>query len=142
MTFINADLIAAGLAPLQPASAALKAMRLMAAMMHECAEQSRDFAIETTLAGRTYIGLIRDWKVRGYTVHIIFLRLPDSDTAINCVAQRVRLGGHHVPEDIVRRRFAQGWRIFCDIYRGLADTWDVYDSSGPEPVLIDEGTAS
>ena len=98
--------------------------------------------IETTLSGRTYAGLIRNWRAAGYAVHIVFLRLPTVDEAIERVAQRVRLGGHHVPEDTIRRRFAQGWRNFEDVYRHLADSWAVYDASGDVPVLIQRKTAS
>jgi len=141
-TFINADLIAAGLSPLRPEAAAFAAMRLMAEMMHACVRDGRDFAIETTLAGRTYAGLIRSWRAAGYDVRIVFLRLMLVEQAIDRVAQRVRLGGHHVPEDIVRRRFDQGWRHFNDLYRRLATSWTVYDASGEAPVLIEQGVGS
>lgn len=142
MTFINADLIAAGLSPFRPEAAAFAAMRLMAEMMHACVREQRDFAIETTLAGRTYAGLMRSWRTSGYAIHIVFLRLPSAENAMERVAQRVRLGGHHVPADVVRRRFEQGWCNFTDIYRGLADSWTVYDSSGAAPVLIEKGAVS
>jgi predicted ABC-type ATPase len=140
LTFINADLIAAGLSPFRPEDAAFAAMRLMAEMMRTCVHEGRDFAIETTLAGRTYASLMRSWRASGYEIHIVFLRLPSAENALDRVAQRVRLGGHHVPADIVRRRFEQGWRNFTGIYRDLADSWAVYDSSGATPVLIEKGT--
>lgn len=140
-TFINADLIAAGLSPFRPEAASFAAMRLMAEMMHACVREQRDFAIETTLAGRTYAGLMRSWRAAGYRIHIVFLRLPHADQAVERVAQRVRLGGHNVPADVIRRRFDQGWCNFNEIYRGLADSCSVYDSSGIAPVLIEEGSS-
>jgi predicted ABC-type ATPase len=141
-TFINADLIAAGLSPFRPEDAAFAAMRLMAEMMHTCVRERRDFAIETTLAGRTYAGLIRSWRQAGYRVRIVFLRLPDADFAVARVAQRVRLGGHNVPEQTIRRRFDAGLRNFASEYRAMVDSWSMYDSSIEPPELIDEGGIS
>jgi predicted ABC-type ATPase len=138
-TFINADLIAAGLSPFRPEAAELRAMRLMVEAMRECVAARRDFAIETTLSGRSYVTLIRSWKAAGYSVKIIFLKLPSVEEAIARVRQRVSLGGHHVPDDVVRRRFGQGWTNFEALYRPLVDAWAVYDSSGPFPSPISEG---
>ena len=73
-TFINADLIAAGLAPFRPEDASVKAMRLMAEIMHACVDARKDFAVESTLSGRTYARLIREWKRRGYEVKIVYLK--------------------------------------------------------------------
>ena len=142
MTFINADLIAAGLSPFRPDAAALQAMRLMVEAMRECVTSHRDFAIETTLSGRSYLHLIRTWKEARYSVKIIFLTLPTVDEAIARVRQRVSLGGHHVPDDVVRRRFIQGWTNFETLYRPLADAWAVYDSSGSTPLALSEGCNS
>jgi predicted ABC-type ATPase len=107
--------------------------------MRECVATRRDFAIETTLSGRSYLNLIRSWKAAGYSVKIIFLKLPSVDEAIARVLYRVRSGGHHVPEDVIRRRFAQGWANFEDLYRPLVDAWVVFDSSASIPVRIAEG---
>ena len=138
-TFINADLIAAGLSPFRPEAAAPQAMRLMVEAMRECVAANRDFAIETTLSGRAYLKLIRSWKATGYSVKIVFLRLPSADEAIARVRQRVSLGGHHVPDVVVRRRFSQGWSNFEILYRPLVDAWAVYDSSGSIPTALSEG---
>jgi predicted ABC-type ATPase len=138
-TFINADLIAAGLSPFKPEEAALRAMRLMAEAMHECVRESRDFAIETTLASRSYISLIREWHQAGYMVKIVFLRLQSIELALNRVRLRVDQGGHDVAEEVVRRRYVVGWQNFQSIYRPLADAWQVYDNSGDLPTLIEEG---
>jgi predicted ABC-type ATPase len=138
-TFINADLIAAGLSPLDPQAAAVRAMRMMSAMIEDCVRSHRDFAVETTLAGRSYIGLIRSWRATGYQVNIIFLRLPSADAAVRRVAQRVQKGGHDVPEPLIRQRYDAGWRNFADLYRDLADAWSVYDSSHANPLLREQG---
>jgi len=138
-TFINADLIAAGLSPLQPDAADMKAMRLMAEQMRDCVAHRRDFAAESTLAGRAYVSIIRGWRTIGYRVKIIYLWLDSVDLAIDRVRFRVAEGGHNVPEDVIRRRFSQGWKNFNEMYRPLADVWQVYNCSGPTPILMEEG---
>lgn len=104
--FINADLIAAGLSPFAPEAAAGKAGRLMLSEINDAAACGESFAFETTLAGIGYLRHVRRWREAGYYVTLIFLRLPDTETAIDRVATRVRQGGHDVPVTIIRRRFA------------------------------------
>lgn len=135
--FVNADLIAAGLAPFAPASAAVQAGRLM---LHELTRHfaaRESFAFETTLAGRGYVHRIRAWQDAGYRVKLIFLQLDSAEAAMARVAQRVRQGGHDVPEVTIRRRFAAGRANFERLYAPLVDAWVLYDNSGTEPVLLD-----
>jgi len=139
LRFINADLIAAGLSPFEPERANISAMRLMAEMVRDCVEKRQDFAVETTLAGRTYANMIRQWKQAGHVVKIVFLRLDSADMAVARVRHRVSLGGHNIPEPVIRRRYEQGWRNFQDMYKGMVDSWQVYDAMKTPPVLIDEG---
>jgi len=102
--FINADLIAAGLAPFAPESAALHAGRVMLAEMARHFAARDSFAFESTLAGRSYTSHIREWQAAGYRVKLIFLQLDSPETAIARVAQRVRQGGHDIPQATIRRR--------------------------------------
>jgi predicted ABC-type ATPase len=105
---------------------------------HAAAGES--FAFETTLAGHTYERRIRKWRESGYVVKLVFLSLPTPDDAIARVAARVQQGGHDVPVEVIRRRFATGLRNFLDIYRDLADSWQWIDNSIPNGVLLEEGT--
>ncbi|MFA7235323.1 MAG: zeta toxin family protein [Phycisphaeraceae bacterium] len=138
-TFLNADLIAAGLSPFEPEKANVTAMRLMAERIRECVEQRLDFSVESTLAGRTYANLIREWKQVGYVVKIVFLRLDSPEMAVARVQHRVRMGGHNIPEPVIRRRFEQGGSNFQNLYKPLVDSWQVYDATKTPPILIDEG---
>ncbi|WP_232071618.1 zeta toxin family protein [Paraburkholderia pallida] len=135
----NADLIAAGLAPFAPETAAIKAGRLMLEEIERSARRNESFAFETTLSGLGYLRHIARWQAQGYRVSVYFLKLPDAETAIALVASRVRQGGHDIPEEVIRRRFAAGWDNFCNHYRGLADDWAVYDNTGDVPVLLEWG---
>jgi len=140
--FINADLIAAGLSPFQPETVASRAGRLMLGEIKERVRQRQSFAFETTLSGRTYARLIREWQALGYHVKLIFLMLPNPDVAVARVAARVSQGGHNVPEDVIRRRFTLGLQNLTDIYKLLVDAWVLYDNSGSVPKLMEWGEKS
>lgn len=137
-TFINADLIAAGMSPFQPEEAAVGAGRLMLELMGEYVKRGESFAFETTLSGRGYVRSIRNWQEQGYRVELFFLRLRTPEMAIARVKQRVLEGGHDVPEPVIRRRFHAGWENFHTIYRNLVDDWEMYDHSGDSFVLIEK----
>lgn len=137
--FINADLIAAGLAPFAPESAAFKAGRVMLEETAACAQRGESFAFETTLAGLRYRSHIRQWREQGYHVSLFFLSLPDADAAIARVAERVRQGGHAIPESVIRRRFAAGLRHFHEAYKASVDAWAHYDNAGEYPILLEWG---
>lgn len=137
--FINADLIAAGLAPFAPETAAIKAARLMLQEIAECTKRGESFALETTLSGLVYLRHIRQWRVQGYHVSLFFLALPSADVAVARVAERVKQGGHHIPEDVIRRRFAAGRNHFDQHYRAAVHAWALYDNSGITPTLLEWG---
>ncbi len=137
--FLNADLIAAGLSPFSPESAAIKAARLMLHEMQECAGRRESFAFETTLAGLAYVRHIRQWQALGYHVSLFFLTLPSAEMAIARVAERVKQGGHHIPDNVVRRRFTAGRHNFAAHYRATVDAWACFDNSGDESVMIEWG---
>ena len=138
-TFINADLIAAGLSPFRPDLAGIRAARLMLNMIHEYVEKGESFAFETTLSGRSYARLIPRWQQQDYRIKLFFLRLPTPEMAAARVWQRVAEGGHNVPEPVIYRRFHAGWSNFEFIYRDLVDEWALYDNSGENPVFLAEG---
>jgi len=143
LNFLNADLIAAGLAPFRPEGAAIKAGKLMVHQIDECIKKGESFAFETTLSGRTYIKKINDMKSKGYKIVIYFLKLASVDLAIERVKLRVSEGGHNIPVDDIKRRFERSWINFQSLYRPLADGWTVFDTSGSEPVIIGKsGVAS
>lgn len=138
-TFINADLIAAGLAPFEPETVAVRAGRMMLEEIENCVRTRRSFAFETTLSGRTYLNKIVEWRKLGYHVKLIFLSLLSADMAVARVAARVAQGGHNVPENVVRRRFDHGLQNFASLYKSIVDAWILYDNSGSAPVLLEWG---
>ena len=138
-TFINADLIAAGLSPFAHELAASRASRLMLEEIDRCATAGISFAFETTLAGKGYLRRIAAWQLMGYHVKLIFLRLNSADDAIQRVQLRVSQGGHSIPVPVIQRRFALGLANFERAYRPAVDAWQLIDNGGRGPVLIAEG---
>ncbi len=129
MTFVNADAIAQGLSGFDPDSAAIEASRIMLGRLHGLADQRADFAFETTLAARSYAGWLAGLRERGYVVQLYYFWLATPDLAVARVAQRVRLGGHSIPEATIRQRYRRSLRNFFTLYRPVADVWQVYDNT-------------
>lgn len=138
--FVNADLIAQGLSGFQPESAVFHAGRVMLERIHYLAKKRVNFAFETTLSSRTFAPWITELLKTGYVFHLVFLWLPNEEFAVSRVAERVRMGGHNVPEETIRRRYNKGIQNFFHLYRPIADAWFFYDNSGiGKPRLIAYG---
>ena len=134
--FVNADLIALGLAPFEPRSAAIKAGKLLLQQISEYAGRRIDFAFETTLSGKSYVGLFKELKSHGYQIHLFFLWLPSVELALARIKNRVDEGGHNVPAQDVKRRFTRSIKNFFTLYESLSDSWMVFDNSSIKPALI------
>lgn len=127
--FLNADLIAQGLSPFDPDGAALAASEVMIRRMETFGAAGVSFGLETTLAARTLAPRFVKLVSKGYHFHLVFLYLPSADLAVARVADRVKLGGHHVPEETVRRRYHAGLRNFFELYQPITTTWQMFDNS-------------
>jgi predicted ABC-type ATPase len=151
--FVNADVIAQGLAAFSPESAAFMAGRIMLRRIAELARSREDLAFESTLAGRSALWLLRRLVGVGYDVHTFYLWLPSPDLAVARVRRRVETGGHDVPEPVIRRRFWKSLVNFDRLYRPVTTTWRLYDGSAlggrpliahgmgaREPVVLNEAT--
>jgi predicted ABC-type ATPase len=134
--FVNADTIARGLNAFDVESEALKAGRIMLDHLHELAKARRSFAFETTLSGRAYARWLAELVREGYAAHLFSFWLRSPEAAIERVAIRVRSGGHHIPDDTIRRRYTRSVANFLELYRPVVTTWQVYDNSNGRPRLI------
>lgn len=139
--FLNADLIAAGLSPYAPESQAIRASQLLLERIHTLVQQEQNFSFETTLAGKSYRQSIPRWLKLGYRVVLFFLWLPSAEMAVERVANRVREGGHRIPDDVVRRRYRRGIVNLFDLYLPLVSDAYVYDGSRLPPQLGWKSTA-
>jgi predicted ABC-type ATPase len=137
--FVNADTIAQGLSAFAPENAAFDAGRIMLKRLNELAADRKDFAFETTLATRFYARWLNDLQSNGYHFHLIYLWLKNSELAIERVRERVRVGGHSIPEVTIKRRYTRGKHNFFNLYQPIADTWQVFNASPITPQIVAEG---
>ena len=140
--FVNADEIARGLSPFNPASVAIEAGRLMLSRIKELLARNESFSIETTLATRSYFRLIEQAHSQGYDVTLLYFWLNSPELAERRVAERVSKGGHNIPTDIIHRRYYEGIHNLFDIYMPIVDFWKIVDNSEVPRLIIAEGGLS
>ena len=140
--FVNADLIAGGIAPFSPEGSAIQAGKLLLGQIRSFSRKGIDFGFETTLAGKSYRNLLADLRNEGYKLHLFFLWIPTLEMALSRIEDRVKRGGHSIPKPVVARRFGRGIRHLFELYRPLLDLWCLFDNSGSFPHLIATGMAS
>ena len=127
--YINADEIAKAIAPLHPETVALTASKMMIHRLQELLQNNKSFAFETTAAGTNYAKHLRTAKSQGYEVCLTFLWLDSHEQAIQRVVQRVKQGGHHIPKDVVQRRYYSGIRNLVNHYLPLSDRAVIINNS-------------
>lgn len=140
--YLSADLIASAIAPEDPLSARLPAGRAFFDLVADCIEKRKSFIAETTLSGRSFVGIMKSLAENGFDIRIAYVFLDSPEMCIHRVKQRVLKGGHDVPEEDIRRRFFRSKRNFWDLYKQMADRWYVYynsDSSFDEVALGSQG---
>jgi predicted ABC-type ATPase len=141
--FVSADAIAQGLSAFAPENSAAAAGRIMLRRLRELAEKKLNFAFETALAARSFLPWLKDLMSAGYQTHLLFLSLPNAEMAVERVARRVSLGGHSIPESVIKRRFEAGLENFFRLYRRAVSSWQFYDNSFPGgPYLAARRTGS
>ena len=137
--FVNADEIAKGLSPFNPENAAIEAGRIMLSRIDELLNKNETFSIETTLATKSYLNLVKKAQNRGYKVYLIFFWLETPELAIQRVAERVSNGGHNIPIDVIQRRYVNGIKNLFNIFMKEVDVWAIYDNSKSPRTFIAKG---
>lgn len=127
--YINADDIARALPEAEGENKDVRASRILLNAMDEYESQNKSFAIETTLASRSLAPRVRRLQERGYQFQLLFFWLSSPEMNIERVAKRVLNGGHHIPEDVIRRRYLGGLKNLFSLYLPIADVWQVYDNT-------------
>lgn len=127
--FVNADEIAKGLSPFNPEGVAIEAGRLMLERIDCLLKRGESFSIETTLATRSYINLVRRAHTEGYQVHLIYFWLKSPELAMQRVAERVAHGGHNIPQAVIVRRYSAGISNLFNLFMNEVDSWMIYDNS-------------
>lgn len=133
--FINADLIADGLSPLDPSKAQMEAGRILLREIRSCVQRGEDFAFETTLSGKSYARLLKELRVEGWKIVLFYLWIPSARFSAARVRQRVESGGHDIPVDAIQRRYRRTVSNFLNVFVPLCDEVFCYDNSDSLPVL-------
>ena len=137
--FVNADEIAKGLSPFNPEGVAIEAGRLMLRRIDELIQGNESFSIETTLATKSYSKLVARAHENGFRVILLFFWLTSPQAAIERVAERVAHGGHNIPVDVIKRRYAAGIQNLFDIFMPIVDSWTIFCNSLTPRRCIAEG---
>lgn len=135
--FVNADEIARGLSPFAPESVAIQAGKLMLQRIDDLLDEDVSFAIETTLATRTYKTLVKRAQEKGYIVRLLFFWLKSPSVACQRVEKRVSEGGHNIPVDTIHRRYHQGLKNLFDIFMPIVYYWSIYDNNFKTRLIAD-----
>jgi predicted ABC-type ATPase len=112
----------------------LAAGRILLERLQDVVDARGNVLLETTLTLRGYAQRIPTWKQAGYSVALIYLRLPTVEMSIERVRRRVEAGGHDIPEATIRRRFGKSLRYLDELYKPIVDEWYVWRTDGGEPV--------
>jgi len=134
--FINADLIADGLSPLDPTKVQLAAGKTLLREIQSNVIKRVDFAFETTLSGRGYARLLKEMRSKGWKVILFYLWIPNAEFSRVRVEQRVEAGGHDIPDEAILRRYSRTVSNFLNVFAPLCDEVFCYDNSGLEHVLV------
>lgn len=142
-TFVNVDDLARAMSPVRsPATNAMEAGRLAVRLVRGFIAEGRDFVLETTLSSRHSLRVMADARRAGFRVGLLFVMLRDPGLNIERVRARVAQGGHHIPDAVVRRRYAVALGQLARAIP-LADRIEIRDNSAETSqtlVEIDEGT--
>ena len=139
--FINPDLFTRALSPFDPDAGLLQAGRIVLARIDEFTKAKTDFAFETTLSGRAYVQVIHRLRAEGFQVRMFYLWVQSLELTLLRIRDRVKRGGHNVPELDLRRRFPRTLRNLFTLYRPLLHTLYFIDNSADIPRLIFEEKA-
>ncbi len=135
--FVNADEIAKGLSPFSPESVAIQAGKLMLDRIETLMSENVSFAIETTLATRSYKNLVKRAKEKEYVVRLLFFWLESPEMACERVAQRVAEGGHNIPTETIYRRYYLGLENLFNIFMPIVDEWALFDNNLATRLIAD-----
>ncbi len=134
--FINADMIAYGLNPVNYKSVQLQAGKLFLTEIKKAIACGDNFAFETTLSGKGYVSLLKRMRDEHWRIVLLFLWIPSPEYSLKRIIERVRQGGHDIPREVIYRRYPRLIKNFKETYRHLCDEIYCYDNSAVVPKII------
>ena len=138
--FVNSDEFAKSFSPFDPGAASVTASRYMLMKINYLLDRKADFAVETTLATRSLLQIVRQAQRLGYESTVLYFWLNSPELSIERVRDRVVSGGHNTPDAVVRRRYVMGLQYLFDVYIPVIDRWILADNSKPPFSVVAEGS--
>ena len=135
--FVNADIIARRISPEAPEAASLRAGKQVIVRLDDLITKRQNFVHETTLSSRQSLTVMRQARAAGYQVGLIFVVLHSVELNILRVRERVRMGGHSIPERDIRRRYDRAIANLPEAIKAAHQT-AVYDNSSTSHVKLIE----
>ncbi len=136
--FINADLIAENLSQPLKSDTPFKAGREFIRKINEQIQKRKEFAFETTLAGKSVVKLLEKLRKAEYEIILFYLWIPSAAFSVARVKTRVKAGGHDIPSEIIKRRYSKSLKNLVTLYWNLCDYIVIFDNSKEIPSLIYE----
>lgn len=115
---------------------AKKAGRMVLQRMKHLFSTHDSFIYETTLSGNN--NYIKQAREIGYKIIFVYVVLASVEQNVARVKQRFALGGHDVPEDVIRRRYYRSLSNVDSVCKN-SDEWKIYDNSQDKYELIVQG---
>lgn len=137
--FVNADSIASGLSPFQPETVSIHSARIMLMRIKELINEGADFAFETTLTTKSYVNLLGSAKKRNYKINLFYLWINSVELALERISDRVKKGGHNIPEEVVRRRYYRSLDNLINLFIPISNVWYIIDNSSEKPIKAAKG---
>lgn len=137
---INPDLLTARIREvesLELLEANRAAVERIEAWLDASIDVHKTVGVETVLSTAKYRRLVTKAKAHGYEVWLIYVVLDSPDRNVERVRLRVRKGGHDVPENKIRERYARSLAQFPWFLEQADRAW-IYDNSGAQPRRIGE----
>jgi len=130
--YISADVIAEGMSSGSIEDVRLAAGREFIRQVAAEIKKGDSFIVESTLSGLMFENVLRKAQEAAYEVSILFIFLRSSEACVARIQERVRKGGHPVPEEDVIRRFPRSIENFWRKYRAFADRWHIFYNGGAQ----------
>ena len=125
---IDPDAIAREIDPENPVSAGISAARVALSLSQQYIQSECSFIVETTLSGKSYLNLMREVKLRGWFVTLIYIGIDNPSINVLRVGDRVQLGGHDVPKSDILRRYDRSL-VNLNKAAKIVDRLTLYDNS-------------
>lgn len=139
LVFLNADEIAKSINPDNIEGVKISAGKEVFKRLQTILEKGENFAMETTLSGKLHLKIIEQARKFGYKVVLIYAFLDNTELCINRIKVRVKMGGHNIPDEDVRRRYVRSKNNFWNIYKNEVDEWLLFYNGGDKYFEIAHG---